>query len=264
MPDYALMISDAELARYRMMAQRAVSSESEELRLAGVRPGATVADVGCGPAAMSVELSRLVGPTGRVVAIEPDERSRATAAAVIEVAGPANVELRAGTATETGLEPASVDVVMLRHVLAHNGGREQDFVDHLATRARPGGTVYLVDVDLTALRLLDADPDLDDLQQRYTAFHRARGNDPRVGLRLAHLLAAADLRVLAFIGRYDIIPGAPGMRPPAWAARDAMLAEGAVSQEDIDRWTAVFDRLDTADVRPTIFAPSFIAVGQRL
>ena len=263
MADYALTISEAELARYRVMAQRAGVAEAAELRLAGVAPGATVADVGCGPGAMSVELARLVGTSGRVVAIEPDERSRVTAATVIQAAGVSNVELMAGTATDTGLEPASVDVVMLRHVLAHNGGREQEFVTHLATRARPGGTVYLVDVDLTALRFIDADPALDDLQDRYAAFQRARGNDPRVGLRLAQLLAAANLNVLAFIGRYNIAPGPPGMRPPAWAARDAMLAEGAVSQEDIDRWTTGFDRLDSAEVRPTIFVPSFIAIGQR-
>src|SRR3712207_7951330 len=45
-----------------------------------------------------------------------------------------------------------------------NGGREQAIVDHLASLVRPGGTVYLVDVDATALRVLDLDPELTDLR----------------------------------------------------------------------------------------------------
>jgi ubiquinone/menaquinone biosynthesis C-methylase UbiE len=264
MADYALTISEPELARYQMMAQRAIASEAEEFRLAGIRTGAALADVGCGPAALSVHLAQLVGPSGRVVAIEPDERSRATAAAVIEAAGTSNVQLQAGTASDTGLEPASMDVVMMRHVLAHNGGREQEFVDHLATRVRPGGTVYLVDVDLTAVHILDSDPDLGDLLQKYVAFHRERGNDPRVGMRLAQMLSAANLNVLTFAGRYAITVAPAGMRPPAWAARDAMLADGIVSHSDIERWATAFDRLDEAPVRPTVFAPTFIAIGERV
>jgi SAM-dependent methyltransferase len=260
---YALTISDVELARYRSMAQRAMTEESEELKLAGVRPGATVADVGCGPAAMSVALAGLVGPHGSIIAIEPDEQSRATASAVIEASGASNIELRAGTATETGLEPTSADVVMLRHVLAHNGGCEQDSVNHLATRARHGGTVYLVDVDLTAIRVVGADPALDDLQEKYVAFHEGRGDDPRVGLRLAQLLRSAGLELLTFVGRYSIIDVPAGMRAPAWAARGAMLASGSATQEDIDRWTEAFKRTDAAQVRPTVFAPVFIAIGKR-
>src|SRR2546423_1043501 len=83
------------------------------------------------------------------------------------------------------------DYAMMRHVLAHNGGHEQAIVDPLATLPRPGGTVYLVDVDLAAVRILDADPELDDLSERYVRFHVARGDDPIVGLRLGNFLRAA-------------------------------------------------------------------------
>lgn len=58
-----------------------------------------------------------------------------------------------------------------------------------------------------------------------TRFHAMRGNDPRIGLRLSHLLRAAGLEVASFTGSYSIIDAPPGMRPPAWAAREAMLAE---------------------------------------
>src|SRR5689334_25287821 len=121
MADYTLAVSEQEIARYRMMAQRALADEHQQLDQAGVAPGAVLADVGCGPAAMSVELAAMVGPSGRVIAVEREEEARAAARQVIAESGASNIELREGTATSTGVEPGSVDVVMMRHVLAHNG-----------------------------------------------------------------------------------------------------------------------------------------------
>jgi len=154
MADYALAVSDVEIARYRMMAQSAVETESDRWVFAGVLAGATVADVGCGPAVISVELARRVGPGGHVVAVERDESAIAAAREVIRQSGVDNVNLHSGEAAATGIATGSVDVVMMRHVLAHNGGREQAIVDHLVTLVRPGGAVYLADVDVTAIRML--------------------------------------------------------------------------------------------------------------
>jgi SAM-dependent methyltransferase len=263
MADYTLAVSEAEIARYRLMAQTALAGESGQLALAGVGTGATVADVGCGPAAMSVEIGAIVGPTGRVIGVEREEEALAAARQVVAESGLGNVELKQGTATGTGIAAGTVDVAMMRHVLAHNGGDEQRIVDHLTSLVRPGGTVYLVDVDLTGLRILDSDPELADLTEVYAAFHAARGNDPMVGLRLAKLLAASGLEVEDFTGSYNIIEMPPGMRPPLWAAREAMLAQGAATGADVERWGAAFERLDAAEVKPTIFAPNFVAIGRR-
>jgi ubiquinone/menaquinone biosynthesis C-methylase UbiE len=263
MTEYTLALSEAEIGRYQMMARQAVAREGGQLAAAGVVAGATVADIGCGPAAMSIELARLVGPSGQVVAVERDKQALAAAAILIQRAGAPNVSLHEGEATATGVEPGGVDVVMLRHVLAHNGGHEQAIVGHLATLIRPGGSVYLVDGDQSGGRFLDIDPDLDDLMTRYLEFHRRRGNDPCIGLRLAQLLAAAGLEVTSFQGTYNILTAPPGMRPPAWAAREAMLADGIVDKDVLHRWEAAFARHDSSPVRPTIFAPQFIAVGRR-
>jgi SAM-dependent methyltransferase len=261
--EYTLTLSEAEIHRYQMMARHAAAREGGLLAEAGVVAGAVVADIGCGPAAMSIELARLVGPSGRVIAVERDKHALAAAELLIQRSEARNVSLLEATATATGVEPGSVDVVMLRHVLAHNGGQEQAIVSHLATLIRPGGSVYLVDGDLGGFRLLDIDPDLDDLMTCYFDFHRGRGNDLAVGLRLAQLLEAAGLKVTSFQGVYNILPAPPGMRPPAWAARDAMLADGVVDESVLQRWEAALARLDSAPVRPTIFAPQFTAIGRR-
>lgn len=263
MPEYALELSEAELLRYRMMAEAALATEREIWAAAGIVEGATVADVGCEPGAMSVVLAGVVGPSGSVLAVDREPQARDAANAAAERAGVANVTVLAGEAQDTGLEPASVDVVMMRHVLAHNGGLEEAIVGHAAGLVRPGGSVYLVDIDGSAVRIRPPDPDVEDLADRYLQWHAAEGNDLSVGLRLDELLAGAGLEVLDFRGAYQIISLPPGVRPPSWAATGAMVAAGLATPDDVDRWGTALDRLDRADRRPTVFAPSFIAYGRR-
>ena len=261
MSGYSLVISDSEIRRYTMMAEQARQSEADLWEKAGIVSGAVVADVGCGPGAVAICMARVVGPTGRIIGIEPDERALAAAQQLVKQAGVDNVELHQGIATDSALSPGSVDVAVMRHVLAHNGPAEDRLVDSLSEVVRPGGTVYLVDNDGTAVRMLDADPDLVDLGEKYAQFHRGRGNDLLVGLRLGQLIERAGLRLVTHEGRYSILKPPPGVRPPMWAARDAMLATGVVTAEDLWRWEGAFERMDTATVRATIFIPNFFAVG---
>ncbi len=263
MDDYTLVVTEAELTRYRMMAEAARTEESDVWTGAGIVPGAVVGDIGCGPAAVAVVMADLVGDDGRVIGVERDPEALAMARRVVADAGSQNVELRQGEAAASGIAPASLDVAVMRHVLAHNGGREQALVDHLVSLVRPGGSVYVVDVDLTAIRVLHADPDLHDLTESYVEFHRRRGNDPQVGLRLGDLAAEAGLTDVEHRGWFNIVPMPPGLRPPAWAARDAMMAAGIIDEADVARWQAAYERTDLREVRPTLFAPLFSVVGRR-
>ena len=138
---YALQLSPAELERYRIMADAARTAESDLWRLAGIVPGATVADVGCGPGALFPAIVEAVGVDGQVVGVDGVPTTVAQAQALVEANGWPNVTVQIGRADDTGLEPGSVDTVMMRHVLAHNGPSEQAIVDHLATLVKPGGQV---------------------------------------------------------------------------------------------------------------------------
>jgi precorrin-6B methylase 2 len=263
MSNYTLALSPEEIGRYRMMAVIARTSEAAQWEAAGIRPGAAVADIGCGPAAVTVAMAEIVGSTGSVVGVDADAGALAAAEEMIAQAAAGNASVRQGRADETGLEPGTFDVVVLRHVLAHNGGQEQRIVDHLATLCRPGGSVYLIDVEMTAMRVTSVERDLEDLVERYVEFHRTRGNDPQIGLRLGELLRNAGLEVSDYRGHYNIMSPPPGMRPPQWAARDAMVASGHATAADVERWGAAFERLDAATDRPTMFAPLFSATGRR-
>jgi len=263
MTDYALRLSEDEIARYRMMAERAQAGERAEWELAGIGPGARVADVGCGPGALLPLFSPLVGPEGRVDAIDGDAAAVAAAQELVRAAGLGNVTVAQGKADATGLEPGAYDTVSMRHVLAHNASAAQQIVDHLATLARPGGCVLLVDADGTAVRLRPADPDFDDMMERYRVFQQMRQGDLLMGLRLDLLLAAAGLDVVAYRGLYDVVSLPPGLRGPVWAAREAMVEAGAATQADVDRWDAGYRQREATGEQLTLFAPRFIAVGRK-
>jgi SAM-dependent methyltransferase len=260
---YALELDPGEVERYRLMAEQARAAEADLWELAGIRPGASVADVGCGPGAMLPALSDAVGPEGRVQALDADPEAVAAATALVAAAGLGNVSVVQGRAGHTGLAPESLDAVMLRHVLAHNGGAEDAIVAHLAGLVRSGGCLYLVDADGTAFRALPEHADLTDLADRYLAFRTARGDDNRAGLRLADRLARAGLELLEFRGRYLISHLPPAVRPPSWAARQAMVAAGVATEDDVRRWDRAFQQVQAAPVPPTVFAPFFTAVGRR-
>lgn len=259
--DYALELSPAELERYRVMANAARELEADLWHRAGIGPGAAVADVGCGPGALFPAVVDAVGPEGRVTGIDGTESTVAQAQSLVAANGWTNVTVQVGQADATGLPASSFDTVMMRHVLAHNGPKEQAIVDHLATLVKPGGHVYLVDIYGLGFYTKPDDPDVAELNDAYRDFHALQGNDLNTGTRLDDLLGAAGLDVVEFRGWYNIIKAPPQMRPPAWAARDAMVAAGVISAEDVSRFDLALDRLSTQT--PTIFAPVFGAVGRR-
>lgn len=258
---YSLALTEQERSRYRMMAAGAAANEAAEWTAAGIAEGTRVADIGCGPGAVLRLLAERVGMGG--VAIGIDANPEAVSMAASEVADLPQAQGRVGRAEATGLEPNSFDVVMCRHVLAHNGGRETAIVSHLASLTAIGGSVYLVDIDATALRLTTTDPEVHELQERYQAFQAARGNDLSVGLRLGDLLTDAGLRVERYACRSPVLSVQPGMRPPSWAARNEMVAEGFATDTDLQRWDAAFGRLDAAEHRPWLFPAAFVAIGRR-
>jgi hypothetical protein len=137
----------------------------------------------------------------------------AVAAAAEHVADRTQASARVGEAAATGLDPGSYDVVMCRHVLAHNGGHEAAIIAHLIELARPGGAVYLVDIDGTAMRTHPEDPDIADLNARYAEMHRARDNNIAIGRRSGPC-SKRGAAGRAFPQRGSVYQVPPQLRPP--------------------------------------------------
>jgi SAM-dependent methyltransferase len=259
---YALRISTDEITRYRQMAEAAQAREADMWARAGISPGARVADIGCGPGTVLALLAELTAPDGTVIGIDVDPDATRAANNAVRGVGPRAVA-RVGRADDTGLAPDWFDVVMLRHVLAHNGGHEQAIVDHLAQLARRGGHVYLVDIDMATAAFSRVTPGLEELFDRYRRWHRARGNDLSIGRRLSELAEQAGLAIVQQRDWQQKYPLPPGFRGPAWAARASLVADGFASLDELDCWDHEYHDLDKAVDRPTYHQHDFAVVCQR-
>lgn len=112
----------------------------------GLKPGMSVADVGAGRGEWSVELARVVGPSGRVYATEIDEGRLDDIARAAKRAGLDNVRVIKAGERETGLPEGCCDAILLRHVYHHLTEPEAT-VASLYAAVRPGGLMAIVDFE---------------------------------------------------------------------------------------------------------------------
>jgi ubiquinone/menaquinone biosynthesis C-methylase UbiE len=189
--EYVFGSAEPELARLAALAQVYGRATTAWLDSAGLSPGMTVADLGCGPGAVTLELARRVGPTGRVIAVDNAERPLELARQRVADAGLSNVSFE--QADVTGWRPAAaLDAVVGRFLLMHL----DDPVAQVALAAdlvRPGGVVAFLEV---ALSTRAAQPEL-PLLTAYNGWlletFRRVGRPVDMALRLAAVYTAAGL-----------------------------------------------------------------------
>jgi len=112
---------------------------------AGIGPGMSVLDAGCGPGRMTVPISRRVGDTGRVVAFDLQPRMLRRLQRRIADRGLANVETVLGKLGDGRLPAAAFDVAVLVTVLGEipdKAGALTEIRDTL----RAGGVLSITEV----------------------------------------------------------------------------------------------------------------------
>src|SRR5262249_62306842 len=72
--DYVLGTHDEEIARLGVQHRVWRPKMLDAWRRAGFGAGMTIADIGCGPGYAALDLADVVGPSGRVIAIERSRR----------------------------------------------------------------------------------------------------------------------------------------------------------------------------------------------
>lgn len=119
--------------------------EAEEvMRLAEVKPGMSVADVGAGEGYYTVRLARVVGSKGRVFAEDIIPEVRDTLADRVQRENLDNVAVKLGTPDNPLLPDQSFDRIFLVHMY-HEVQSPYAFLWHLREGIRPGGLVVVVD-----------------------------------------------------------------------------------------------------------------------
>ncbi|MCK4939876.1 MAG: class I SAM-dependent methyltransferase [Rhodospirillaceae bacterium] len=89
------------------------------LQGADVKPGQTVLEVGCGTGFFTLPAAEMIGESGRLIAMDPLSDFVDRVKKKVRDAGLKNVEVVRRDALNTGLETASIDMVLLFGVLPY-------------------------------------------------------------------------------------------------------------------------------------------------
>ncbi|MFZ2874122.1 MAG: methyltransferase domain-containing protein [Phycisphaerales bacterium] len=180
---------------------------------AGVKPGQTVLDLGCGPGHASLDLSQIVGPAGRVVAVDESASflKQLHDQAVARKAH--HIERVLGDVQDIGTvlseEAGQIDLAYARWVFCFLS-RPEDVVKGLARLIKPGGKVAVQDY-FNYERSLTLAPRCEAFSRVISAVGaswRSRGGDTDVmgklpGMFLKHGFEVTSIEVVQKLARPD-------------------------------------------------------------
>jgi SAM-dependent methyltransferase len=127
-------------------ARDSVGEFETVIRLAEIRPGMSIADIGAGEGYYTVRLSPIVGRNGRVLADDIVPATIQELARRVQRERLANVALKVGLPNDPQLPDASFDRVLMIHMY-HEIEQPYEFLWHLHGDLKRGGSIVVVDAD---------------------------------------------------------------------------------------------------------------------
>lgn len=125
--------------------ERAQEEQTDKLLSAlKIKPGQTVCDLGCGNGYYTLELARMVGPKGKVLAVDIQQEMLHLLDLRVKEAGLTNVEPIPSTPIDPRLPPASCDLILVVDVY-HEFGYPEQMLAALHKALKPDGRLVLVE-----------------------------------------------------------------------------------------------------------------------
>jgi SAM-dependent methyltransferase len=225
--------------RLRILARVMRPTTLDLLRRAGLQPGMACLEVGCGGGDLACDMARLLGPAGKVVATDIDEKKLEIASQEAQAQQLNNVEFRLADITER--DPGgSFDLVHARFLLTHLTNPAQALA-RMRQALRPGGVVVIEDIDFRGHFSYPESAALWPYVELYTEVVRRKGADANIGPRLPALLLETGFENV----RLNVVQpaGTEGevklLNPLTMEnIADAALAEGLASAGEVDRLVA--------------------------
>ena len=248
---YVLPRTEAEYARLRMQAKAWEPVTLTLLKDAGLAPGMSCLDAGCGPGEAMRLMGRIVGPSGRVTGLDVDAALGTHMLAEIRREPGPQFDFVALDLTDDAEVPgAPFDLVFARLLLVHMTDPVA-MVRRLAALVRPGGRLVLMDYDMSRLACRPEEPAFTRGFAVLTeCFHRG-GKHADCGLRLAGYLAAAGLprprgtRVETFYAPIAVL--GPMLRAVLAGLAPAAAALGVATPEEMAATFAEMEAIERAD-----------------
>lgn len=119
---------------------------ADVMRIAGIKAGSNVADIGTGGGYYVMRLAPVVGPQGRVFAQDISLAALSQVRRRVAAAKHGNVRYVRGGAADARLPAASIDVALMIHMY-HEIEQPYLLLDRLRRSLKPGGRIVIVDLD---------------------------------------------------------------------------------------------------------------------
>ena len=205
------------------------------------KPGETILAVGCGTGVNVLAISKLLGPSGKVVGID---NSPAMLSVARSSASADNVEYRQMAVEEMDFPEASFDGIVCTQVLGYVAD-PVPVIRSLLRVAKPGGRVFVAETDWDTLSYNIPDK---ELQRKVTISFTDHHGDGWVGRRLYTICrqaGAAEAGGVAGVKDIELHPyvihnAEYSIRkyggPLSYVIRDYLLRSKKCSQEEVERW----------------------------
>jgi ubiquinone/menaquinone biosynthesis C-methylase UbiE len=138
-------VMDASGASWLDRSERETEEAPDEaLDIIGIKRGASVADIGSGSGYMTIRLSKRVGNSGAVYAVDIQQRMLDLLDARLKSSRIANVRLVLGAPDDPRLMPESIELALLVDVY-HEFSQPQAMLRRIHDALKPGGRVVLLE-----------------------------------------------------------------------------------------------------------------------
>jgi SAM-dependent methyltransferase len=203
--EYVLGTHDAEVERlglqHRVWRRRAL----EAWQLAGIGPSQTVLDVGCGPGFAALDLAELVGPSGRVVAVDKSEKFLSALDATCRERHLGNIATHLADLDAGELPDVTADHAWGRWVFAFVKNPRAVLWQVAAALAPDGAIVLHEYFDYSTWRGAPRFPELDEFVSAVMASWRDNGGELDIALSLPSWLEELDFEVRCARPIVDIV-----------------------------------------------------------
>ncbi len=239
--DYVLGTHDEEIGRLGLQHEVWRERTHAAWHRAGFAAGMRLLDVGAGPGFATVDLARLAGPGGGVVAVERSARYAAAARERCVAAGQANVTLHELDLMADPLPGGPFDGAWCRWVACFVAS-PATLVKKIAGALKPGGrAVFHEYADYESWRLFPRGEAHREFVAAVMKSWRASGGEPDIALQLPALLADAGLEIAS-------------AAPLLWCTRPG---------DPVWRWPAAFIEVNVARLRELGFLDAALAARIR-
>ena len=232
--DYVLGTHEAEVERLGLQHRLWRPRMLEAWRYAGLIEGQTALDVGAGPGYATLDLAEIVGPAGRVVALERSRRFLDTLESRAASRGLRQVATREVDVVIDAFGETAADVAWCRWVLCFVSDPRK-VIGRIGAALKVGGTAIFHEyIDYRGWRMAPRVPEQELFVERVIASWREEGGEPDVGAELGGYLADAGFEILRTRLHADAVAPAD----PLWQWPRRYVEVGAARLVELGHMTA--------------------------